>query len=67
MITNYTVLQKVPQGVNEYLQRRLPTFDEWFEDGIEDQLLEAYNLERMDRKERWEQEQLNEFEELSVR
>ena len=29
-----------------------------------DEHLEAYNIEKMDPKERWEQEQLNEFEDL---
>jgi hypothetical protein len=40
----------------------LDSFDEWMDEIGLDQLLAEYDLEKINSKERWEQEQLNELE-----
>ena len=50
----------------EYLQRRSPTFNELFEEVIEERLLETYDWETMQPQDRWEQEQLYELEGIAA-
>jgi hypothetical protein len=48
-----------------YLQRRSPTFNDLFEEVVQERLLEEYHYERMTpeaRKEIWEQAHINELE-----
>ena len=54
------------QERHDYIQRRSPTFNEFFEEVIEERLLEAYNWETMHPRDRWDQEQLYELEGIAA-
>ena len=49
-----------------YILRRSPTFNELFEEVIEERLLEVYDWETMHPRDRWEQEQLYELEGIAA-
>ncbi|CAF1035360.1 unnamed protein product [Didymodactylos carnosus] len=54
------------QQCEDYLQRRSPTFDEFFEEVIEERLLEVYDWETMHPQDRWEEEQLYELKSVAA-
>ena len=50
----------------QYLLRRSPTFNEFFEEEIEQRNLQVYYQETFNRDDHWEQEQINEFEGIAA-